>query len=244
MDQYKFHIGAYSPTTIPMARLADYMKLLAELLGEQDGVHFKDLEKGSTVLCAAVEGPAQPKVKERLHRARYADSSDDEIESKVVAKINAALRRDNATGRITTNGQKADVIKFPGRDRKVPQEVGPFSRPTVLDGVLVRIGGTDDTAHGALEDRELRHWKFEMQRPMAIQVAKYLYGRPMRLSGLGRWMRSEDGEWVLKSFRVKDFELLEEKSLSSTVQKLRDLFPNGLPAGAFSAVSDERSETA
>lgn len=36
---YRFKIDAYSPDTMPMARLAQYMGELAVLLGEREAVH-------------------------------------------------------------------------------------------------------------------------------------------------------------------------------------------------------------
>ena len=58
---YRFTIGAYSPDTIPMARLSEYMGDLASLLGEKGAVHFEGTEEGSTVLKASVETEAIPK---------------------------------------------------------------------------------------------------------------------------------------------------------------------------------------
>jgi len=39
----EFVIDAYSPETLPMSRLAEYMAQLATLLGEKDHVHFVEL---------------------------------------------------------------------------------------------------------------------------------------------------------------------------------------------------------
>ena len=48
--EYRFTIDAYSPETLPMSRLAEYMAEVARLLGKVDQVHFVRLEPGSTVL--------------------------------------------------------------------------------------------------------------------------------------------------------------------------------------------------
>ena len=57
-----FYIDAYSPETIPMAKLAEYMSDLAALLGRENAVHFAGLEKGSTKLAVRVEFEDVPKV--------------------------------------------------------------------------------------------------------------------------------------------------------------------------------------
>ena len=71
--EYRFRIDAYSPETMPMARLAEYMAELALLLGEPSAVHFKRLARGSTVLVNSVDREAAPKVRQRAASAVYAD---------------------------------------------------------------------------------------------------------------------------------------------------------------------------
>ncbi|MGB3390245.1 MAG: hypothetical protein WBA88_19930, partial [Pseudaminobacter sp.] len=66
---YKFRIAdSYTPDTLPMERLAEYMIALAKLLGEPHDVHFDAVRKGSAVLVAKIDAPAQPKVRERVRR--------------------------------------------------------------------------------------------------------------------------------------------------------------------------------
>ena len=38
--EYRFKIDAYTPQTMPLVRLAEYMAELAQLLGEPTAVHF------------------------------------------------------------------------------------------------------------------------------------------------------------------------------------------------------------
>ena len=39
-----FYVDAYSPETIPMAKLAEYMSDFAALLGRENAAHFAGLE--------------------------------------------------------------------------------------------------------------------------------------------------------------------------------------------------------
>ena len=73
--EYRFKIDAYSPDTMPMSRLAQYMAELADLLGEQTAVHFKRITKGSTVLNATVDREAEPKVRDRVSSVRAGDAT-------------------------------------------------------------------------------------------------------------------------------------------------------------------------
>ena len=83
------YIDAYSPETIPMAKLAEYMADFAALLGRENSVHFLGLEKGSTKLAARVGYEDVPKVKTRLHDLRRGDPPRDA--AKVFAQIDARL---------------------------------------------------------------------------------------------------------------------------------------------------------
>ena len=65
-----FYIDAYSPETIPMAKLAEYMADFAALLGKEQGVHFDHLESGSTTIVSRVEYEDLPKVTTRLNDIR------------------------------------------------------------------------------------------------------------------------------------------------------------------------------
>ena len=74
-----FYIDAYSPETIPMAKLAEYMADFAALLRKDNAVHFADLKKGSTQLVARVEFEDVPKVTTRLHDIRRGNPPKDAL---------------------------------------------------------------------------------------------------------------------------------------------------------------------
>jgi hypothetical protein len=107
--EYRFKIDAYSPDTIPMARLAEYMAGLAQLLGEPAAVHFKRLEAGSTVLVHNVEGEAAPIVRHRLAAVRRGDGPPEAL--RAFKTLNKYLRDNNAVGvlREKRNGQLYSV---------------------------------------------------------------------------------------------------------------------------------------
>ena len=50
----RFKNDVFTPETLPMERLAEYMLQFAKLLGEPERVHFVDVEAGSAVLRARV----------------------------------------------------------------------------------------------------------------------------------------------------------------------------------------------
>lgn len=219
MSDYEFKISAYSPDTIPMSRLAEYMGALADLLGEKERVHFDRLKTGSTVLAAKVEEVARPKVKKHLSETRSAEQSDGRY--KTVVRLNSMLRDDNAEGSLTSG--PAEIIRFPGRNLDIPEEIGPIPKHTEVCGILVRIGGKDRTVHAHVLDADGRDWACVLDRDLARRLAPYLFGSPVLLSGEGRWKRTTEGKWDLVSFRAKEFLPVKEKTLRESVAAIRSV---------------------
>jgi hypothetical protein len=221
-DIYIFRIDRFTPETLPMARLAQYLAELAALLGESERVHFKELKRGSAQVVAAVEAVAAPKVKMRVTRAESADL-DDEVRSKF-ENLNTLLAEDNAVGTIKRGG--AVILKFPGREQPIPEKIGPFSQQTEVVGQLVRLGGRDSTSHATIQDADGKFWHVTLSRDQAKQLGAMIYGPPLRISGNGRWVRHGKGEWQLLDMKMQTWEALAETSLREGIAALRAL-PKG-----------------
>ena len=142
--RFNFRITAYTPETIPMGRLAEYMAQYAALLGSDAQVHFDRLTRGSTVLRARVEDEGVPKVEKRLHLAGGTDAPADLV--RACDAINSLLRADHAHGTVRREGG-GQVVKFPGCTRVLPQRIGPIKEAGHLEGEIVRVGGRDRTIH-------------------------------------------------------------------------------------------------
>lgn len=217
-DIYTFRIDAFTPDTIPMARLAAYMAELATMFGEKERVHFKGLEKGSTKLLSRVEREAAPKVRSNLQNAASGEEGEG---SKSVKNLNDMLRDDNAVATLVRG--ESNVLNFPGRKIVRPPKLGPFNQGVVKDGILVRIGGRDKSAHAIIEDSDGRTWSFEVSRELAKELALHLFAKPLRLTGHGRWFRDEEGQWQYSSLKAAEFKVLDDASLIDVVEKIRGL---------------------
>jgi hypothetical protein len=119
-DLYRFELdAAFTPETIPMARLAEYMGKLAALLAEPAYVHFARLEAGTVEVLARVDPPAIPKVADRVNQVELAEEGSEL--RKIYRQIDKLAAEDNATARLKRrqSGAKleAQVIYFPGRER-------------------------------------------------------------------------------------------------------------------------------
>jgi hypothetical protein len=217
MSEYRLRIDAFTPATLPMKRLAEYMAEFARLLGEPERVHFVRVDEGSAVLVSRIDTQAETKVAKRLLEVRSGVGDPEGI--KAEKRIDAMLATDEAIGQLLDqNG--AEIIPFPGRSRPKPLRYGPFREDGVLEGILIRIGGKDDSVPVWLRDATVIHKcmaKEELARRISVH---YPAGDFLRVWGTGRWMREEDGSWSMERFDIREFEPLDAASLSEVIRKL------------------------
>lgn len=223
--EYQFHIDdSFTPATIPMERLGEYIKALAQLMGETGSVHLDCVSEGSVVLHAAIDQPAQVKVRDRVSGLGGRTASKEV--ARAFGVLDDMLRKDNATGRLVEVGGQV-VIPFPGRNRPEPVVFGPFKQDGTLEGQVIRVGGKDDTIPVHLRDGAVVHTGLNATEDVARRIAQHLLGPTVRVHGTGTWLREGDGTWHLKSFRITDFDLLDETPLDGVVARLRAVRGSG-----------------
>lgn len=219
-----FRLDAYTPDTIPMERLAEYLGYLAKLLGEEPSVHFVRVAKGSTKAICRVQREAVPKVDERLARVR---SGEGPSEARHAAReIDLMLRKDNASGALEDE-DGAEIIPFPGNRRIAEQVFGPFNQPGAVDGQVVRIGGTTKSVPVHLLDRQGDEIIGHTSREIARDLARHIFGEELRCIGMGRWYRNDEGVWQRRDFTITSFETLDNRPLGEIVKDLRTVEGNG-----------------
>jgi hypothetical protein len=215
--EYRFEIDSFTPETIPLSRLAQYLSDLARMMGENSNVHLVRVDKGSTVPIIRVDWEAHPKVKERL---RLVQLNEGPLESRrAYREINRKLREDNAAG-VLVDPSASRLIRFPGRDGANQLEFGPISQPGAFQGIPIKIGGEKDSVPVHLEDGEGMHIVHAPRR-IAKEIAPYLFSNVVRVEGKGRWLRDKTGEWEMLHFHVSGFEVLPDGDFLSNVTSLR-----------------------
>ena len=220
--EYNFNIDVYSPDTLPMKRLAQYIQQLADLYGNYDQVHFVRVDPGSAVLVSAVENTAVSKVRERIEGAKNQTGSPEAL--RAWDNINDLLRKDNAKASLReANG--AEILVFPGREMPQPDFKGTISQVETLEGRIVGIIGMDNTKHVHVEYGDSK-FSCECTEEMARQLKTFLYEDEIRLHGQARYIRNEEGKWELKYFKIISFEKVDNASLSQVVNKLRAINGN------------------
>lgn len=216
----RFKIGAYSPTTMPMARLARYLDNLATVLGETRSVHLVSVDEGSTVPVLSVDAEAYGKVRQRADEVRRQEAPPAVL--KASRAIEADLAADNARYADVVDHHGARILRFAGASRRDDPEYGPFSQPGTLDGVPIVVGGENDPVPVHLQSPDRVH-NCLAARALAKRIGVHLFTTPLRVSGVGRWFRDRDGAWTMKSFRIQDFEELPADSLADATRRLRSI---------------------
>ena len=224
--EYKFRIDAYTPETLPMERLAEYMADLAHMLGEPASVHFVRLDSGSTVLVQKIDEEAEPKVRHRIRSVKSGDGPADAI--KAFEKLNRRLMDDNAIGALSDENNTS-IIEFPGRNLLEPVTFGAFNQTGFVDGTLIRVGGTREIVPVILGRSDETQIRCQATRELAKTMAQFLFGPELRVHGNGRWHRDNTGNWILDRFTAGRFEILRDEPLSAVVARLRNVSGNEWP---------------
>ncbi len=214
---FDFRIDAWSPATLPMGRLAEYVACLAKLMGSEAHVHLLKVRKGSAVPEIIVDQTAEPKVRQRLSLVNTPDAPDD-IQSNW-SKVNALLRDDGASAILRVKGG-AKILEFPGCKTPLSEEV-LVHEPGEIDGVVIRVGGKDASVPVWLEGENRQKLVCNATREMAKQLAKHLFEDPIRVTGNAKWRRTKERIWELVEFDIKSFSTLDQTPLNELITQLR-----------------------
>jgi hypothetical protein len=172
----------------PVAKLAADMADFVVWLGREHAVHFVGLEPGSTKVAARSQFEGVPRI--TACRRDIARENPPKDAAKLFAQVDARLAHDNAKGRVFVAddaGRPTDeLLTFPGRVRPKSPNFGPFAQDGTLDGLLIAIGGKDETVPLPLQNGETIYTNCDTTRTIARDLAKHLF-ETVRIYGTDRW---------------------------------------------------------
>ena len=181
--EIRFKINAYTPATIPMSRLAEYMADFAELLGEPASVHFVRLDDGSTVLVQRIDDEALPKVLARVNDVKAGLAPPEAMSAS--KNINKRLKEDNADG-VAMVDDGTEIIPFPGKNQAEPNTIPTFKQRGNLDGVVISLGGRADPVPVQIQAGDI-FYRCVISRGRARSLGPYILGPEVRVHGVGRY---------------------------------------------------------
>jgi hypothetical protein len=220
-DQIELVISGRTPGEIPMGRLAAYLESYAALLGVPDRVRFAGIAEGSAVIRAAIDPDVFYSVRARLHDAQIRQGAEDAM--RATDKLDRLLIDDGASAVVKPTGKrKRPLLWLLGATRDTDPMYGPITQEhSHVYGVPISVGGKQPLANVNLQDGETVHY-CEAPRELALKIAPLLFHHRIRAHGVGRYMRGRDGSWWMESFRIHEFERLEERTLAETVNAMRE----------------------
>jgi hypothetical protein len=211
----KLKIDGYTPHTLPIVRLAEYLKDLAALLGAESDAHFIAVGEGSAELIHEVPEQSYHAVQTRVMDAAKGNGPPEAIRG--YRELRLKLRDDGKPAEmIDDNNEK--VVEFP-----LPEPApafGPVTQAGSLEGVLIKIGGRDETVPVHLQDGD-QYYKCTATRAMAKELRNQLFEGAIRVHGTGKWIRDEEGEWTLDSFRISGWEPLTDEVIEEVIGRMR-----------------------
>lgn len=225
-----FKIRDFTPRTLPMARLSEYLAEYARLLGSEEAVHFMRVGEGSAALISEVEEPVYASIRRRAIDASRGIGPQDAV--KAFQQIDAKLRRDATAATLQSDTDKK-ILMFPGVTAIPKETFGPFNQPSTVEGIPIKIGGKDSTIPVHIEDSAGGTFICNATRELARKLAPYLFGGPIRLHGTGRYTRHADGTWEMIGFNIEYHEELNNDPLPVVIERLR-----AIPGSEWSDIGD------
>ena len=201
---YALRLRGVSPSTVRLARLGEYMKRYAELLGDVNETLFAGVVRGSAVLRARVSPARKSETHVRLLAAKAGTDGPSVKARDVLAEL---LARDGVTASLE-DPSGAVILEFKRSAPKSQQAEQIVHDVGVIDGVVVGLVGIDDTVHLKLLTSEGDTPSITVRDLAAARrIAPHFRGDVLRVHVHGTWRRNADGKWepwVLYLDRVEE----------------------------------------
>jgi hypothetical protein len=220
LERFEFTVPGYTPDTMPLDRLIEYLEQLTVVLGEASELHLVGIEKSSTRPVLVMRHDVATRARARASEVRQGGGS---------------ARRRNAYDRIrhmvsedggapaSLAAPEGQILEFAMIDIGADQIVHAVRQPTTVQGELIRIGGRQENAQLLIQELSGNVIAgCTAPRAVATAMAHLLY-RPVSVSGDARWHRSNIGKWEIESLHVQSFAELDADDHEAVVAKLQAL---------------------
>lgn len=232
----KVHDEELTPLTMPMSRLAEYLKDLSEVLGRKEDVHLVTVDDGSTAPVIYMNAAYQDAILAQVRRAQAGAGPRDANDA--WNRINDRLREDDGSADFIDADSNIRVIEFPGKNIANGLEIKPIREHASITGELRRVGGLDKTIHLQLRRADGEVVYVEADEAFAKQLEGRLFSY-IRVNGVATWRRDEHGNWMLEKFRAQSYdpEPLINEPFGATINELKSL-----PGNKWAEVDDPFGE--
>ena len=241
-EKFSFVIPAYSPETMPLDRLIEYLQQISVMIGNSANLHLVEIQKSSTSPMFIVPKREALIAIENIAKFKRGDGTREQARAHI--RIGRMVRRDAPGGRrpATLRSTASVILEIPA----APDDLGVLTgvrQTTTFDGVLISLGGVGDSAAVRLQSLDGQVVSgFTATRSVAKDLAKLIY-EPIRVGGPGVWGRTEDGVWALEKMQIQSFERIEDEPFGEMLVRLRSV-EFEWPQNAIELINFQREGTA
>jgi hypothetical protein len=220
MTTFSLRIKGFTPDSLPLGRMGEYVSALAELIGDDVQASFERVTKGSAQLKVKIKDDDVDLVIKKMQLAPVSDEGSQVRRG--YEKIQYLLSVDKTSAEFRP-AKGAVILKFPGAPKNIIR-LATMKEMGEINGRIIKVGGRDDTIPVAIRTPEGVIINCNSSVEMARNLKKYLL-EPIDiiLSGEGKWQRSEGGSWEIIDFKITGVSEIDFIGFSSELEKVRDL---------------------
>lgn len=222
-ERFEFVLPGYTPETMPLDRLLEYLGQLAVILGNPSDLHLIKIEKSSTKPVIVMPHHAAAKARKRA-RDTWEGGGPAQARN-AYRRIRRMVSEDGGQpARLTS--KSATILEFPSVDLGADQEIGSVRQSSSITGELIRVGGETEYDQILLRDisGDVISGCFATKE-VAKQLAKLLH-EYVRLHGIASWSRDRHGKWRMMRMKVQAFEEVDDETLGEALASVQQATVN------------------
>ena len=217
-DELEFVIPAYTPETMPLNRLLEYLEQIADVLGVANDMHLVRIDPSSTKPVFRMHAPMAERARAAAAAVRIGQGTNRQRDA--YGRIRCMVRQDGDSRPASLSDRTGVLLNFaPEEDNYAV--VATVRQATTFDGELTRVGGIGDDSAIQMQDLGGQVYSgFSAPRAVAKSMASHLF-EPLRVTGIGNWERTRGGDWLLSKMLIQTYVPLEDSPVEDVLLRLR-----------------------
>lgn len=233
-EELEFVIPAYTPDTMPLDRLLQYLQQIGEVVGAPHDMHLVRIDLSSTKPVFRMPTPMAIEARENASSVQRGEGT---ARQRAAYQCIRQMVRTDGGGPASLTDRRGVILDFPPTP-----EVGPIvgiRQATSFDGAVLRVGGTGEYTPILMQDLGGEVYSgFSAPRALAKDIARLLF-EPIRVTGIGSWDRNPSGGWKLAKMLVQTYEPLRDEDMTKVLRELQSA-PVSWPQDADEILRAER----
>ena len=215
-EELEFVIPAFTPETMPLPRLLQYLGEIATVVGVADDMHLIRIEESSTKPVFKMPRATAALARQRADEVRQGRGSS--AQRGAFDRIRQMVRHDGDEP-ASLRDRAGEILSF--FPIEAPDAVvASVRQPTTFDGTLMRVGGVGDYSAIQMQDASGKIYSgFTASRSNAKAMGSLLF-EPLRVTGIGSWERMRSGAWNLSKMLISSFERIEDETAEEVMRRL------------------------